>query len=70
MLGSIAAFALVIGPFGLIPAIIATIVVASLADLRVRLVSLVLLCLTLSLLAPFVFVICLGLQIRMLNLPF
>lgn len=70
VLGGIAAFALVVSPFGLIPAIVAITVVASLAELRVRPLSLALLCLGLCLLAPFVFRICLGLQIPMFRWPF
>lgn len=70
VLGGIAAFALLIVPFGLIPAIVAVIVISSLADLKIRPVSLALSCIGLSLFAPFVFVICLGLQIPMVRWPF
>lgn len=70
VLGGIAAFAALIVPFGLIPAIVAIIVISSLADLRIRPFSLILSCIGLSLLAPFVFVFLLGLQIPLLRWPF
>ncbi|MFY0634959.1 MAG: tripartite tricarboxylate transporter TctB family protein [Vannielia sp.] len=70
ILGGIAAFAAIIVPFGLIPAIVAILVISSLADLRIRPVSLVLSCIGLSLFAPFVFVFLLGLQIPLLRWPF
>lgn len=70
ILTSVASFALLIAPFGLIPAIVAATVVASFAELRVRPLELALLCLALSLFAPFVFVLCLGLRIPLLNWPF
>lgn len=70
VLGGIAAFAALIGPFGLIPAIVAILVISSLADLKIRPVSLVLSCIGLSLLAPFVFVFLLGLQIPLIRWPF
>ncbi len=70
VLGGIAAFALIVEPFGLIPAIIAVTVVSSLAELRLRPANLLALCLGLSLLAPFVFRVCLGLPIALLKWPF
>ncbi len=70
VLGGVAAFAAIIVPFGLIPAIIAILVISSLADLKIRPVSLVLSCIGMSLFAPFVFVFCLGLQITLLRWPF
>ena len=70
ILGGIAAFAAIIKPFGLIPAIVAILVITSLADLKIRPVSLAISCLGLSLLAPFVFVFLLGLQIPLLRWPF
>lgn len=70
VLGGVVAFALLIVPFGLIPAIIAIVVITSAAELKLRPTSLVMLCLALSLLAPFVFVLCLGLQIPLLRWPF
>lgn len=70
VLGGIAAFALLVGPFGLIPAIIGVTVVSSMAELRLRPGSLLALCLGLSLLAPFVFKLCLGLPIALFNWPF
>lgn len=70
VLGGIAAFAALIVPFGLVPAIVAIIVISSLADLRIRPVSLAISCIGLSLFAPFVFVFLLGLQIPLLRWPF
>ena len=70
ILGGIAAFAAIITPFGLIPAIVAILVITSLADLKIRPVSLAISCIGLSLLAPFVFVFLLGLQIPLLRWPF
>lgn len=70
VLGGIASFAALIVPFGLIPAIVAILVITSLADLRIRPVSLVLSCIGMSLFAPFVFVFLLGLQIPLLRWPF
>ena len=70
ILGGIAAFAAIITPFGLIPAIVAILVISSMADLKIRPVSLVVSCIGLSLLAPFVFVFLLGLQIPLLRWPF
>lgn len=70
VLGGIAAFAALIVPFGLIPAIVAIIVISSLADLKIRPVSLLISCVGLSLFAPFVFVFMLGLQISLLRWPF
>lgn len=70
VLGSIAAFAVLIEPFGLIPAIIAILLISSLADLKIRPASLAISCIGLSLFAPFVFVFLLGLQIPLLRWPF
>lgn len=70
ILASIAAFAIVIGPFGLVPAIVSLIFVASAAELRLRLMDMLLLSVGLSLLAPFVFSFCLGLPITLVSWPF
>ncbi|POF32170.1 tripartite tricarboxylate transporter TctB family protein [Roseibium marinum] len=70
VLGGVTAFALTIVPFGLIPAIVAIVVISSLAELRIRPVSLVLLCLALCLMAPLVFVVGLGLPIPLIRWPF
>lgn len=70
ILGGIAAFAAIIVPFGLVPAIIAILVISSLADLKIRPVSLAISCLGLSLFAPFVFVFLLGLPMPLFRWPF
>ena len=70
VLGSVVAFAVIVTPFGLIPAIIAVTVISSLAELRLRPTSLALLCLGLCLFAPFVFRVCLGLSIPLVRWPF
>lgn len=70
VLGSIAAFAMLIVPFGLVPAINGALLVALLAERRLRIVDLLLLGTGLSLLAPFVFRYCLNLPIPLMNWPF
>ena len=65
-----ASFALVIQPFGLVPAIVLVTVLSSFADLKARFVSLVILCAVLSLMAYLVFRLGLGLLIPMLDWPF
>lgn len=70
VLGGIAAFALLIKPFGMVPAIIAATVCSSIADLRFRPASLILLCLGLSLIVPFVFLFLLGLRVPVFAWPF
>lgn len=66
----VAGFALTIKPFGLIPAIIAVTVISSLAELRVRPVSLALLCAALSLISFLIFRVALGLPMPMFRWPF
>lgn len=70
VLGGCAGFALTIGPFGLLPAIVVCAVVTSLADLKLRPVSLVLLCAGLSLLAFLVFRVGLSLPVALYRWPF
>lgn len=70
VLGGIAAFALIIVPFGLIPAILAVTIISSFAELKVRPVSLAILCLALCILAPGVFRFGLGLQLPLIQWPF
>lgn len=70
VLSGVAAFALTIRPFGLIPAILSVVVVSSFADLKVRPVSLALLCAALCLVAWLTFRVGLGLPIPMLRWPF
>lgn len=70
VLGGIIAFALTIIPFGLVPAILAILIITSIANIKVHPVSLALLCLLLSLLAPFVFVYLLELKIPLIRWPF
>jgi hypothetical protein len=64
-----AAFALIIQPFGLIPAIVAVIIISSFADLKARLTGLVYLCIILTLISYLVFRLGLGLLIPMINWP-
>lgn len=66
----VAGFALTIKPFGLIPAIIAVTVISSMAELRVRPVSLALLCASLSLISFLIFRVALGLPMPMFRWPF
>lgn len=70
VLGGVAGFALTITPFGLIPAILVITVISSMAELRLRPTSLILLCAALSLMAPLIFKVGLGLQVRLFAWPF
>lgn len=69
VLGGVVLFALTIMPFGLIPAIVAIVVVSSLAELSVKPLSLALLCAALSTMAALVFVVGLGLPIPLVRWP-
>lgn len=66
---SVGAFALTVDRFGLLPAIVVTTVVASLAELRIRIVSTLALCIGLSVFAWLVFGQGLGLSIPLWRLP-
>lgn len=70
VLGGVAAFAALVGPFGLIPAILGVTIISSLAELRIRPASLAMLCIALCLIAPIVFIYGLGLQISLARWPF
>ncbi len=70
VLGGVFAFAIMVEPFGLIPAIIGITVISSLAELRIKASSLGLLCLALCFLAPGVFKFGLGLNIPLFAWPF
>lgn len=70
VLSGVAAFALTVRPFGLLGAIVAVTVVSSFAELKVRPVSLAILCAVLCLLAWLVFHVGLGTAIPMLRWPF
>lgn len=70
VLGGVAAFAMLVKPFGLIPAILGITIVSSLAELRIRPASLGLLCLALCLIAPGVFKYGLGLRLPLFAWPF
>jgi hypothetical protein len=67
---SIVAFGLLVGSFGLIPAIIATVFIASLAERPFRPLSTVLLAGFLCVLAWLIFKVGLGLPLAMLDWPF
>lgn len=67
---AVAAFALLIRPLGLIPAVVATIVISSIAEHDFRPVSLVGLCVVLSILVWLIFKVGLGLPISLFNWPF
>jgi hypothetical protein len=69
MLG-VGAFALMIRPFGLLPAIVAVTVLSSFAELRVRPVSLFLLCAVLCVMSWLIFSVGLGLPMAMYRWPF
>lgn len=70
VLGGIAAFALLVEPFGLIPAILGIVIISSFAELRIKPTTLVLLCLALCILAPGIFKLGLGLQLPLFRWPF
>ncbi len=70
VLAGTAAFALVIRPFGLIPAICAVVIISSFAELKVRPVSLAILCAVLCAIAYGVFRVGLGLALPMFRWPF
>ena len=70
VLSSIGAFALMIRPFGLFPAIIAVTVISSLAELKVRPVSLTLLCASLCGLSWLIFRVGLNMPIPLYRWPF
>ena len=66
----LAAFALCIRSVGLIPAIVAQVMITSLAELKVRPLSLIIACGSLSLAAWLIFSVALGLPILMFRWPF
>lgn len=70
VLAGVAAFAMTIRPFGLIPAILSVVIISSLAELKVRPVSLAVLCVVLCLIAWLTFRVGLGLPIAMWRWPF
>lgn len=70
VLSGVAAFALVLDPFGLVPAIVTLTVISSMAEKRIYPVSLVLLCVGLSVLAVAIFRYGLGLPVALFRWPF
>lgn len=70
ILAGVAAFGLLIRPFGLMPAIVAATVISSMAELKVRPISLTLLCISLCVIAWLVFSVALGLPMLMFRWPF
>lgn len=66
----IVAFALLIRPFGLVPAVIALTVISSFAELEFRPVTLVALCVSLGLMAWLIFNVALSLPIPAFRWPF
>ena len=69
VLAGVVAFALSIRPLGLIPAVLAVTIISSFAELKIRPVSLGLLCLSLSLIAWVTFGLGLNLPIPMFRWP-
>lgn len=69
VLAGVIAFALSIRPLGLIPAVLAVTIISSFAELKVRPLSLALLCLSLSLIAWVTFGLGLNLPIPMFRWP-
>lgn len=70
VLASILAFALIVRPFGVIPAILAVTAISSVADLKFRPVVTVVLCVVLSLVAYLIFQVGLKLPMAMFSWPF
>lgn len=70
VIGGVAAFAVVVQPFGLLPAVVAVVAISSLAELKVRPVQLTLLCAGLCVMNWLVFKIGLGASAPMVNWPF
>lgn len=70
VLAGVAAFALMIRPFGLIPAVLGVVVISSLAELKVKPLSLTILSAVLCLIAWLVFRVGLGLPVAMFRWPF
>lgn len=70
VLGSIAIFAMLIRPFGLIPAIIALIIVSSGAELRIRPVSTAILTVVMCVASWLIFRVGLGVPLAMFRWPF
>ena len=66
----VSAFALLVRPFGLIPAILAVVIISSVAELKIRPVSLTILSVTMCVLAWLVFRVGLGLAMPMFRWPF
>lgn len=70
VLVGVVAFALTIRPFGLIPAIVVTTIVSSFAEMRLRFLSTLILCVVLSVFSWLVFGRLLGLSIPLFRWPF
>lgn len=70
VLAGVAAFALLVRPFGMIPAIISVMVVSSFADTQFRPASLAMLCAVVSALMWLIFKVGLGVPIPMFHSPF
>ncbi len=70
IMAGVGAFALMVRPFGLLPAIVGVTVLSSFAELRVRPVSLVLLCTFLCVMSWLIFSVGLGLPMAMYRWPF
>lgn len=70
VLSGVAAFALMVRPFGLLPAVIAVVVISSFAELKIRPLSLLILTGSLCLMSWLIFSVGLGLPIPMFRWPF
>lgn len=70
VLAGVAAFAMTIRPFGLMPAILAVVIISSFAELKVRPLSLAILCVVLCVIAWLTFRVGLGLPIAMWRWPY
>ena len=69
VLSGVAAFALALRPLGLIPAVVLVVVISSFAELRIRPVSLAIMCTVLCLVAWLVFVVALRIPVPLFRWP-
>ncbi|MDO5658816.1 MAG: tripartite tricarboxylate transporter TctB family protein [Paracoccus sp. (in: a-proteobacteria)] len=70
VLSSVAAFAAMIRPFGLLPSIVVLVLISSMAELKFRPVSLIILTVTLCVMSWLIFRVGLGVPLAMARWPF
>lgn len=70
ILASVSAFSLIVGTFGMVPAIVALTMLAALADKKPSVVGTLVLAVSLSLIAVLIFNVALGVPAELFNWPF